>query len=126
MSTSKKPKYSARQNNQQKLEDVFEAIEDANWVLREFLYHVFRLKDDDGGKRHQSKQHAKLASSFLQGITQYTPAMAIDAWFWDPDGCISSSSAEGHLMYSMKIPYTEIQSIRPALTTLLSRLLGSS
>ncbi|KAF8218499.1 hypothetical protein L208DRAFT_1419953, partial [Tricholoma matsutake] len=66
MSTSKKPKYSGQRNNQQKLEDVFEAIEDANRVLGEFLYHVFWLKDDDGGKRHWSKRHAKLALSFLQ------------------------------------------------------------
>ncbi|KAM6493750.1 hypothetical protein JOM56_010111 [Amanita muscaria] len=33
MSTSKKPKYSARRNNQQKLEDVLKAIDNANWVL---------------------------------------------------------------------------------------------
>ena len=48
-----------------------------NWVLVEFLYYAFRIKDDDGNKRHQSRQHAKLASSFLQGLTQYTPAMII-------------------------------------------------
>ncbi|KAF8235370.1 hypothetical protein L208DRAFT_1392510, partial [Tricholoma matsutake] len=64
--TLKKPKYSARRNNQHRLEDVFKAIEDANWVLGEFPYHVFQLKDDDGGKRHRSKRHAKLALSFLQ------------------------------------------------------------
>ncbi|KAM6491593.1 hypothetical protein JOM56_012985 [Amanita muscaria] len=116
-STSKKPKYSARRNNQQKLEDVFKAIDDANWVLGEFLYHVFRLKDEDGSKRHRSRQHAKLASSFLQGMTRYTPAMIVDAWFRDPDGCIPSSCTDEHLMYSTKIPYTEIQSIRPALTS---------
>ena len=50
--------------------------------------------------------------------------MIIDAWFRDPDGCISSSSAEGHLMYSTKIPYTEIQSIRPALTTFAVQVVG--
>ncbi|KAM6489591.1 hypothetical protein JOM56_014913, partial [Amanita muscaria] len=103
--------------NQQKLEDVFKAIDDANWVLGEFLYHVFRLKDEDGSKRHRSRQHAKLASSFLQGMTRYTPAMIVDAWFRDPDGCIPSSSTDEHLMYSTKTPYTEIQSIRPALTS---------
>jgi hypothetical protein len=50
--------------------------------------------------------------------------MVIDAWFQDPDGCISSSLAEGYLMYSMKIPYTEIQSIRPALTTFAVQVVG--
>ena len=57
-------------------------------------------------------------------MTRYTPAMIIYAWFRDPDGCISSSSAEGHLMYSMKIPYTEIQSIWPALTTFAVQVVG--
>ena len=109
-STSKKQKsYSSRRNNQQKLEDIFKAIDDANWVLGEFLYHVFRLKDGDGNKRQRSKQHAKLASSFLKGTTRYTPAMIIDAWFRDPDGCISPGSTEEHLMYSAEIPYTEIR-----------------
>ncbi|KAM6488943.1 hypothetical protein JOM56_015579, partial [Amanita muscaria] len=60
---------------QQKL-DVFKAIDDANWVLGEFLCHLFRLKDEDGNKRHRSRQHAKLAPSFLQGMTRYTPAVS--------------------------------------------------
>ena len=129
MSTSKKPKHSVRRNNQQKLEDVFEAIEDANWVLGEFLYRVFQLKDDDGGKRHGSKRHAKLASSFLQGMTQYTAAMImiIDAWFRDPDGCISSSSAEGTLrkLHTPRFnPFSQINGIDPARNNRLSQSHG--
>ncbi|KAF8219484.1 hypothetical protein L208DRAFT_1339738, partial [Tricholoma matsutake] len=68
-------------------------------------------------KVHRSKRHAGMVQCFLQGNTQHTPAMIIDAWFWNPDGCISAGSAEDSLMYSTDTPYLEIQSIRAALTS---------
>ncbi|KAF8218457.1 hypothetical protein L208DRAFT_1154263, partial [Tricholoma matsutake] len=53
--------------------------------LGEFLYEVFQLKNEDGDKVHHSKRHARMVQRFLQGNTQHTPAMIIDAWFQNPD-----------------------------------------
>ncbi|KAF8223745.1 hypothetical protein L208DRAFT_1025305, partial [Tricholoma matsutake] len=52
----------------------------------EFLYEVFRLKNEDGYKVHRSKRHAGMVQCFLQGNTRHTPAMIIDAWFRNSDG----------------------------------------
>ena len=116
-SVKKRKPYSARKTTPEKLEVVFTAIEEAKWGLGEFLYEVFRLKNEDGDKVHRSKRHAGMVQRFLQGNTRHTPAMIIDAWFRNPDGCISAGSAEDSLMYSTDTPYLEIQSIRAALTS---------
>ncbi|KAF8239855.1 hypothetical protein L208DRAFT_1171970, partial [Tricholoma matsutake] len=103
--------YSAWKTTPKNLEVVFMAIEEAKWGLEEFLYEVFRLKNEDRDKVHHSKQHAGMVQHFLQGNTQHTPAMIIDAWFRNPDGCILAGSEEDSLMYSTDTPYLEIQSI---------------
>jgi hypothetical protein len=110
------------ENYFRKLEVVFRAIEEVRWGLGEFLYEVFRLKNEDGDQVRRSKRHAGMVQRFLQGNTRHTPAMIIDAWFRNPDGCISAGSAEDSLMYSTDTPYLEIQSIRAALTSFAAQI----
>jgi hypothetical protein len=124
MNSKKRKRYTPRKTPAEKLEAVFSAIEEAKWGLGDFLYHVFGLKDEDGEKIQRSKRHAGMVQRFLQGNARHTPATIIDAWFRNPDGCISSGSAEQRLMYSTDIPYTEIQSIRPALTSFAVQLVA--
>jgi hypothetical protein len=66
--TSKKWKpYTPWKTPTKKLEAVFSAIEEAKWGLGDVLYHVFRLKDEDGDKIQHSKWHAGMVQCFLQG-----------------------------------------------------------
>jgi len=110
--------YSSRTSENEKLQAVFSAISrTAKWNLPEFLYHTFRYQDENGQPVHRTTEHAGIVSRFLQGRTKYTPAMVLDAWFRGPDGSISKDCEASDLMYSTAVPFTEIQSVRPTMTS---------
>ena len=65
-STFKKSKYSARQSPQEKLKDIFQAIDDVNWVLSGFLYYAFRLMVTKGAEvNNMQSLHHRNAANFL-------------------------------------------------------------
>jgi hypothetical protein len=110
--------YSSCTSENEKLQAVFSAISGiAKWNLPEFLYHAFRYQDKSGKPVHQTTEHTAIVSQFLQGRTKYTPAMVLNAWFHGPDGSVSKDSKASDLMYSTAVPFTEIQPVRPAMTS---------
>lgn len=85
--------------------------------LGEFLYHTFKLEDEDGIKSGRSGEVAATVSQFLRGNTKYSPCDIIDAWFRNRDGRVSDASDASELMFSTTRPYSEIKEIRPCLTS---------
>jgi len=86
-------KRAPRLDVREKLDAIFKVVKDvAKWTLGEFLYHVFKLKNEDGTKFHRSSTHAATVSQFLQGQTTYSPSDILDAWFRNSDGRISTES----------------------------------
>ena len=111
----KKPRlYAKRRSIKQKLEDIFDEINDANWGISDFLYYAFRNKDSEGNDVHRDQSHGNIVQGFLAGHTRYTPAYIINFWFCHQDGRLDQNSA---LMYSTTVPYTEIKPVRPCLTS---------
>jgi hypothetical protein len=63
-------KQEPRLDVKQKLDAIFRAVKDvAKWILGEFLYHLFKLKNKDGTKFHHLSTHTTMVSQFLQGQT---------------------------------------------------------
>src|ERR1700683_1795727 len=78
----------------QKLDAMIKAIDGvAKWTLGEFLYHLFKLVNDNNARTF-------FKSQFLQGRTTYGPSDILDAWFRHPDGRVSNESDASKLMYS--------------------------
>ena len=93
----------------QRLHAIFKAVKEvAKWTLGEFLYHVFKLKNEDGTKFSRSSTHVATISQFLQGQTIYSPSDILDAWFRNRDGHVSTESDASKLMYSTDKPFREI------------------
>lgn len=69
---TKKP-YTPRRDPKQKLDTIFQALAEVNWTLPEFLYQLFRTKDEDGKDIQRTDRHAKYVQHFLQGTGKYTP-----------------------------------------------------
>ena len=66
MNSKKRKPYTPRKTPTEKLEAVFSAIEEAKWGLGDFLYHVFRLQDEDGEHIQRSKRHAGMVQRFCR------------------------------------------------------------
>ena len=107
-------RYKQRRSIDDKLNDIFNEIEEADWSLSHFLFYVFRHKGDDGKDIHRRKAHANTVQKFLAGNTRYTPADILMSWFHTPDGRLDR---ESDLMYSVLIPYSNIKPVRPCLTS---------
>ncbi|KAH9949518.1 hypothetical protein B0H21DRAFT_672644, partial [Amylocystis lapponica] len=109
---------------------VFRALSDVKWSLGDFLFHVFRFKDDNGQSIEHDRSHAASIQHFLHGHTKHTPATIIDLWFHHPDGQYARTDDE-EPMYSITPAFTEMKLIRPALTafaaqTVLHKLLDEA
>jgi hypothetical protein len=70
----------------QKLEDIFNEINDANWGVSDFLYYAFQNKDLKGNDVCCDQSHGNIVQRFLVGNTHYTPAHTINFWFCHQDG----------------------------------------
>src|ERR1700683_5611433 len=102
----------------QKLDAMFKAVKEvAKWTLGEFLYHVFKLKNEDGTKISRSSTHAAQVSKFLVGQHIYSPAYILNAWIRKPDGRVSTEPNASKLMYSTTDkPFCEIGPVHVALS----------
>jgi len=112
--TKKPHAYAQRRSNEEKLQTIFQVINDAHWSMSEFLYYTFRNKDSKGKAINRDHSHASTVQKFLTGQTRYNPAHIINFWFCHPDGRLEQQS---DLMYSTTVPYTEIKPVRPCLTS---------
>jgi hypothetical protein len=84
---TKKPRaYAQRRSNEEKLQTIFQVINDAHWSMSEFLYYTFRNKDSKGKAINRDHSHASTVQKFLTGQTRYNPAHIINFWFCHPDG----------------------------------------
>ncbi|KAJ7663618.1 hypothetical protein B0H17DRAFT_952456 [Mycena rosella] len=93
----------------EKMKDVLDAIKHQGWTLGEFLYRLFRRKDED--QAPQSNQHAQMVSKFFKGEGDHTPSDILTCWMTNPYGAIPASSPQSTDMYSTTTPYTAIRSI---------------
>jgi hypothetical protein len=76
--------YTPRRTIQQKLGALFELIHELDWTLADFLYYTFRTTDEHGNDICRTRQHAKSASHFLQGLGKFSPAHIVgqkNLWF---------------------------------------------
>jgi len=80
----KKSKYTARRSPEDKLEVVFKALQDVNWTLGDFLYHLFRQQDEKGNPVHRSQKHASYVHKLLSGrcgTSGKGVGFILNAWF---------------------------------------------
>ncbi|KAJ7692598.1 hypothetical protein B0H17DRAFT_864983, partial [Mycena rosella] len=90
-----------------KMKNVLDAIKGQGWTLGEFLYGLFRRKEEDQTAR--SNQHAQAVSKFLTGNGEYTPSDILTCWMTSPYRAGSAQSPE---MYSTTTPYAEIRPVQ--------------
>jgi hypothetical protein len=70
-----------RQANDEKLEKVLQLLHSMRWSIRDFIYYAFRIKDEDGKVfTKRSPRHSKMASKFLGGFCNHTPAKIVELW----------------------------------------------
>ena len=106
--------YAERRSTNEKLQNLFQTIDDAGWSMSDFLYYTFRNKDSKGKAVNRDHSHASTVQKFLSGQTRYNPAHIIAFWFNHRDGRLEKQS---DLMYLTTVPYTEIKPVRPCLTS---------
>jgi hypothetical protein len=115
---AKKP-YTSQRGSKEKLETIFWALAEVNWMLAEFLYQPFWTRDEHGEEIHCMDHHAKYAQHFIRGTGKYTAGMILECWLKSPDGRLSNvSESATDLMYSTaSTPYTDIKNVHMALTS---------
>jgi len=112
----KKRNYQLRRTTGEKLEIVFGSLRQVDWSLGEFLYYVFRAKDEKGEDATRTTSHAMYATNFLQGRTSHTAGSILELWFSSPDGRVHAASADHVLMYALSPKYTLIKPARASLS----------
>lgn len=120
--SSKKRRYTTRRTDAEKLEQIFQILNEVNWTLSELLYHLFCMKDALGKEIHRTHQHSKYVSRFLQGDSKYTPGTILELWLHSSDG---RGNYDGNLMYSISMPYTSIKHVCAALTSFSVQIVGA-
>ncbi|KAF8172930.1 hypothetical protein K438DRAFT_1772364 [Mycena galopus ATCC 62051] len=110
--------------DEEKMKNVLNSIKGQGWTLGEFLYRLFRSKDEDAPVS-RSNQHAQMVSKFLRGDGDRTPSDILACWMKSPYGAISQDSPGFDEMYSTTIPYTSIRPVRPALTAFALQTVGA-
>lgn len=113
---------SRRLGPQEKLEAVLDYLHDLNWTLSEFLYHLFRLKDEQGQPVHRSPSQGITVQKFLSGKTTYKPIQIVDFWLRDPAGAPAKDSSAYSDMFSLGAVYLDLGYARPALTSMAMQL----
>lgn len=106
----------APRTDSQKIEAVLAAIKQQGWTFVDFLHNVFRAQDDAGKHTNRSQTHSQMVATFLGGRAKRTVSDILNAWMTSPDGRLSANSSDRTLMYSTGTPYTEVKSVRAALT----------
>ncbi|KAF9245660.1 hypothetical protein BU15DRAFT_36957, partial [Melanogaster broomeanus] len=96
----------------QKLDIVLDTLKSIDWTVADLLYYLFRLRDQDNDPIHRSHRHAAAVQQFLHGKTKIIPSFIVDAWLRSADGRIAEGSEESSLMYSTKVDYKMIKSVR--------------
>ncbi|KAJ7340798.1 hypothetical protein DFH08DRAFT_662366, partial [Mycena albidolilacea] len=94
----------------EKMKNVLQSIKAQGWSLGDFMYRLFRGKEEDEEPR--SNQHAQMVSKFLKGDGDYSPADILTYWMKSPYGVVPPDSLESTQMYSTSTPYTAIRSVR--------------
>ncbi|KAF9235065.1 hypothetical protein BU15DRAFT_65199 [Melanogaster broomeanus] len=117
VSTPRRP----RRYPPQKIDDILCTIQDANWTLNEFLFHLFALEDAHGQELKRGKRHQQMLVALLNGSVKPTIGAIIqliarntldispaakDPQDWTQMGGFMSG-----------VPVEEINHARPALTT---------
>lgn len=92
-----------------KLSIVLLSITDANWTLSEFLHQLFLDKTE------RTPTHIQTVSKFLQGDCKFTPGHILKQWDEHSDGRLRGDA--GDSMYTLDVDYSEIKSVRPALSS---------
>ncbi len=111
-----------RRTSEQKVQEVLEKLKDLNWTLSEFLHALFRVKDAEGTSVRREQSPGVVCQKFLSGRTLYKPIDIIQDWLTHPGGRFSANSDEAELMYSLDVPYQQIKSVRPAITSMAIQL----
>jgi len=117
----KKSKYTARRTPEDKLEVIFKALQDVNWTLGDFLYHLFRQQDEKGQPVRRSQKHASYVHKLLSGCCGTAGkgiGFILDAWFQSGE----EDGAERSMHFTMSVPYRNIRSARPALTSFAAQV----
>ena len=97
----------------EKLDKVFDLFQDLGWRTDTFLHHFF-VKDDENPRSHR---HSVFLGHFLKAKGRFLLANILKVWWTSGD---SDEFSEG--MYSVTTPYTEIRSVRPALSSFAAQI----
>ncbi|KAJ7449486.1 hypothetical protein B0H11DRAFT_2161915 [Mycena galericulata] len=90
------------------MKNILNTIKGQGWTLGEFLFRLFRKKDEDTAPR--PIQHSQMVSKFLVGDGGYTPSDILTCWMTNPYGAFATDSPQSRDMYSTTTPYTSIRS----------------
>ncbi|KAH9916364.1 uncharacterized protein B0H18DRAFT_1124277 [Fomitopsis serialis] len=101
---------------------MLRVLSQLSWTLGEFLYNLFRSKDDNGEKIQRDEPHRTMIARFLSGNTKHTFVEMVQAIMEDTAGLPKQSDDESTYMYSQNHPSLEIKHARPALTTMAVEL----
>lgn len=113
----KKRAYRPRRTKAEKLDAICDVITDVNWSLGDFLYELFRIKDDIGTNITRNRKQAMFSTNFLQGRTTYTAGMIVELWFASSDGLVSAKSSMLPVpMYSLNPHFASIKPARASLS----------
>ncbi len=106
-----------------KVEEVLGKIQAVGWTIGDFLFHLCKVKDDDGNRvKGRSRTHAAMLSSFLGGKCSYTVSDIIEAWVQSSMGVPKKDSPKRDSMFSIDKHFREIKSARPGITSLAAQL----
>ncbi|KAJ7444410.1 hypothetical protein B0H11DRAFT_1616710, partial [Mycena galericulata] len=97
---------------EQKLDRLFDLLKSFGWRLGEALHHIFAHKDSEDNTIHRSQRHGSIMESYLSGKTKYTVSGILEAWLTSPYG----RGYPDRLMFDTATPYSEIRTVRQALT----------
>ncbi|KAH9915098.1 uncharacterized protein B0H18DRAFT_1125064 [Fomitopsis serialis] len=111
-----------RRTDKDKLNIMLRVLGQLSWTLGDFLYNLFRSKDDNGEKIQRDEPQRTMIARFLSGNTKHTFAKIVHAVMEDTAGLPKPSDDESAYMYSRNHPSLEIKHARPALTTMAVEL----
>jgi hypothetical protein len=103
-----KPSY----DTNEKLDQVFDLLQNLDWTLGDFLFHMFVHQDDENHHIPRSIRHGAIVHPFLAGLTTHTVAEIIHSWITSPDGRGSTDDT----LFCTDVPYHNIKPVRQALT----------
>ena len=115
--------YCLRWTPEDKLGVVFAVLKDVNWTLGDLFYHLFRYQDQDGNPVHHSPRHASYINQFLNGTSGKGFGFILDTWMHPMEGGPRSDETEQPTEFTMSVPFQNICSARPALTSFTAQLI---